>query len=548
MRAVAGGKIHGTASSADTVGSVPSSASSASSSGSASSEAAAVTAAVFPFQPGPPSVAAGTGGTAQRVRSDGGRRLYAHVKRFRERWTADDRFRAAVSADPPAAAAAIGLDFDPSPLAFLWRAGTRIDDTAPEVCASRRIDERAQAYLDFTDDDGGAAESYRAWRARQKARSAFAQGFVVAPMALHLPFSVELTRGCSFGCWFCGLSARPLEAVLPTDLDAWEEMLRALREVFGASAARGFMFWATDPLDHPDYEAYADVFRRVLGRFPSTTTAAAVTDVGRTRRLMALARSADYPYPVLRFSVVSLRRLDRIHAEFSAEELVGVDFAMVNRESVLMLAQAGYARSKATRWPERLAHERSKIERYSAGRHDDGDEAWAHRTIACVSGFLIEPLAGRVRLISPEPCSDRWADGYVVFGEERFEDAGEFARALERLVARHMKPDPPGRLALQRGVKVVAKSRTAATAEGRGHRVTFMSKRRGLAHLPALADAFHGGARVEEAVGGVAHRFGVEPRLVRKDMTNLWRQGILIEPIFAFSDTEESPPLEAASA
>ncbi len=461
------------------------------------------------------------------------------MKRFRERWLADERFRAAVRDDPRAAAARAGLDVDPSPLAFLWRSGEPIDRAAPAVRAYLRVESRAQAYIDFAADDAGAAEPYRLWRARQKARAAFAEGYVIAPLSLHLPFTAELTQGCSLGCWFCGLAARPLEAVLRTDVDAWEEMLRALRGVFGESAARGFLFWATDPLDHPEYEAHADAFRRVLGRFPTTTTAAATADFDRVRRLMALARSAEYPYPVLRFSVVSLRRLNEIHAAFSPEELAEVDFALVNRESMLALAEAGHVRDVARRWPERVAHERRKFGENRSGPYADDDEIWSHRTICCVSGFLIEPIAGRVRLISPEPSSDRWPDGSVVFGEERFAHAGELAGALDRLIAGHMGPAPPERLALQRGVTVTAPFRVQARAEGRGHRVTF-SARRDLAHMPALAEAFRGGARVEDAVARVASRFGIEPRLARNDAADLWRHGVLIETIFDLADAGEA--------
>ena len=504
-------------------------------------EAAAVTSAVLPSRSGPPSAAVVGAEAVREFRPDGDLRLYAHVKRFRERWVADERFRDAVLADPRAAARGIGLDLDPSPLAFLWHSAAPVDRAAPEVRAYQHLEDRGQAYIDFAAADVGVAEPYRAWRARQKARSAFAEGFVVAPIALHLPFSVELTRGCSHGCWFCGVSAQPLEAVLPTDLDAWEEMLRALRGVFGESAARGFLFWATDPLDHPDYEAHAEAFRRVLGRFPTTTTAGATADLDRFRRLMALARSADYPYPVLRFSVVSLRRLNEIHGAFSPEELAEVDFVMLNRESVLALAEAGHVRDVARRWPERIAHERNKLDMRRSGPYADDDEIWSHRTICCVSGFLIEPVAGRVRLISPEPSSDRWPDGYAVFGEERFARAGEFAGALDRLVARHMGPEPPERLALQRGVTVAAPSRTLARAEGRGHRVTFASRGRDLAHMPALAEAFRGGARVADAAERVARRFGIEPRLARADAVELWRNGVLIETIFDFADAGEPP-------
>ena len=487
---------------------------------------------------GPVADGSGAAGRAgNRAPAEGDARTGAHVKRFYERWMGDDRFRDALLDDPGAAVAALGLDVDPEALAFLWRGGAPPAGGSPEAGAWQRIHERGRAYLDFCADDGGAPGPWRPWRTRQRARCAFALG-TAAPMNLHLPFAVELTRGCSLRCWFCGVSAQPLAEVPPTDLVAWERMLGALGDMFGSSAARGVLYWATDPLDHPDYEAHAEVFRRLLGRFPNTTTAAPLADPARTRRLLAAARSRDYPYAVLRFSAVTRRRLEQIHAEFSAEELADVDLIALNRESVLALAETGHARAAARRRPELAEHERDKLRRLGAD-----PEHVAHRTIACVSGFLIEPAVGRVRLISPEPCSDRWPDGYVVFGEERYEDAGGFARAIDRLAARHMTPDPPARLALQRGVTVAAEDadpRAARAAGGGGHAVTFRSQR-GLGHLPALADAFRGGARVEDAVGAVAGRFGVEPRLVRLDVTALWRRGVLIEPVCALADAEETP-------
>ena len=63
---------------------------------------------------------------------------------------------------------------------------------------------------------------------------------------------------------------------------------------------------------------------------------------------------------------------------------------------------------------------------------------------------------------------------------------------------------------------------------------------RGLGHLPALADAFRGGARVEDAVETIAGRFGAAPRFVRLDVAALWRQGVLIEPVCALADAEET--------
>ena len=466
------------------------------------------------------------------------KRIYARAKRFRELWTADDRFRKAVRADPQAAADAAGIDIDTSRLEPVWNHAVRADASTQEGRALIRIEERAREYLDFCADDTGAAEGYRAWRKRQKARAAFAQGYVVAPIALHLPYTVELTKGCSMGCWFCGLSAARLEAALPTDLAAWERVLRALArpDVFGDSAVRGFLYWATDPFDHPDYEAYGDTFARVLGRFPATTTAAPMKDPARTRRAMERARAGDAPS--MRFSVVSLRQLENIHNEFDADELADVELVMVNRESILGLAQAGHVREKAKRIPERAAFERRKIDK---GHKDD--EIFSHRTIACVSGLIVEPVIGRVRLISMEPCSDRWPDGYAVFDEARFDPAGAegFEDALLGLISRNMSGELPDRLALQRGVSVTATGAREVCAEGRGHRVSLRAGWRALGHLPALADAFRGGARVETVVADIARRFEMPPRRVRRDAAELWRQGALIETVFDFADLTEAP-------
>ena len=458
-------------------------------------------------------------------------RLYAHAKRFRERWDGDDRFRAAVPEDPAGAARAAGIDYDPSGLAYLWRPGAEVDEGLPEVRAMRRYESKDRAYLDFTADDGGASAGYRAWRRRQRARAMFAQGPVVATVGLHLPFVVELTKGCSMGCWFCGLSAGRLEEVLPTDLLAWSRMLQAFRPVFGDSARRGFLFWATDPLDHPDYESYAETFERVLGRFPVTTTAAMFKDVERTRRLIRLSRAHESPS--LRFSIVTKQRLDKVHRTFTAEELIDVGLVAVNKESVLALAEAGHSRERAKENPERAAAERAKLQALTPPGEDP--ENYTHRTIACVSGFLVEPLLGRLRLISPEPCSDRWPDGYAVFEEARFDfnEPGAFAEALAGMTERHLHDRLPARLAAQREIRFeLADNAMSVTAAARGHRMRYTAGARNLRHLPALVAAFRGGADVAATVREVAQGLGLRAEQARADVERLWRDGILIEPVF----------------
>ena len=43
-------------------------------------------------------------------------------------------------------------------------------------------------------------------------------------------------------------------------------------------------------------------------------------------------------------------------------------------------------------------------------------------------------------------------------------------------------------------------------------------------------------ADVTATANAVAGRFGLWPRTVRRDVADLWRQGVLIETLFSFAD------------
>ena len=441
------------------------------------------------------------------------------MKRFRELWLADGGGRRDLSET------AAGLGLNPAAFGDLKKVGVPSD--RPEIRALSEITSREARLRAFVEDDSGSQPAYRAWRERQKARSAFAFG--PALVLGHVPFAFELTKGCSLGCWFCGLSAVPLETVLPTDLDAWRGLLDALYEVFGPSGARGFLYWATDPLDHPDYEAHAAVFQSVFGRFPATATAAAHLDLDRTRALMAQAGAGDCPS--LRLSVVSLGHLAQLHEAFTPEELADVDLLPVNRESRLGLAKAGRARNRTgERWEARLEQEQDKL------TVKDREVRIEHTSIACVAGFLIEPVEGRVRLISAEPSSDHRPDGFAVFEERRYEDAAGFRAAIRELVAEHMGPEPPETLAAHRGVDVREVAPGMVVAKAHDHQITFRADSRPLGHLPELNHAFRGGAAVDAVTRAVADRHGLRPEIVQGDVKDLWRQGVLIETVFERAD------------
>ncbi len=303
----------------------------------------------------------------------------ANVKRFAERWRADRAFREALPADPYGVAARYGLPCDPEELRFLWDeafAASRDGDwIAPLVVQRYHLFTREKLLhreklraVECVPSD----ERHRRWRARQIKRTLAHLGPRHHDGIIHAPFAIELSDGCSVGCWFCGVSAgrkRGDFLYTPDNARLWRDVLAVLRRAVGPAAASGFCYWATDPLDNPDYE----------------------------------------------------------RAAFTAEELLHCEIVSQNPEAVHIQGNAGRARGS-----ERLAR--------TARGHGLGAIDWRQvpGTIACVSGFLLNMVERRVRLVTPCPASDRWPDGYWVLDDARFGDADDLERLIDRMMDRAM--------------------------------------------------------------------------------------------------------------
>lgn len=246
-----------------------------------------------------------------------------------------------------------------------------------------------------------------AWRRRQVRRCAWQLAAGNAEAIVHPPAAFELSRGCSVGCWFCGVSAPRLSDLwraTPENLRLWREVLEVVVEICGPAAGHSFLYWATDPLDNPDYERFCLEFQAVTGHFPQTTTALALKDVERTRALLKLSEAQGGPMD--RFSVLSLRQLHQIHQHFTPRELLRVELVTQNKESLGARSAAGKALSRI-------------------------DPETAHAsTIACVSGFLFNMPDQSVRLVSPCPSGPRWPDGYRVYEQGHFNTARELKDLL----------------------------------------------------------------------------------------------------------------------
>ena len=353
----------------------------------------------------------------------------ANTKRFLERWVADEQFRAEVLLDAQKAADRHEIEVDAEAIRPLW---DRVSSTDPvnvsaQVYYYREYCREKLAMRDQMRIADGEPEHalFRKWRQRQINRFFRQVPLAEAVAVVHAPFAVELNQGCSVGCWFCGVAAPPLSATFeytPENSKLWRNILSELHSVIGAGAQTGFCYWATDPLDNPEYESFLGDFHREFDRFPQTTTAQPLRDVTRLKAL--LAKTTSQRPMINRFSTLSLHMFNSVHRLYTADELLHVEIVCQQPESIATKAHAGRAR-------------------HAPVSRDHGSSLEAptqrHSTIACVSGFLINLPLGEVRLISPVPASERWPLGYRVYGQARFTDASSFRDAICGLIRSGMR-------------------------------------------------------------------------------------------------------------
>lgn len=351
----------------------------------------------------------------------------AEVKRFFERWSADPSFRELTRSDPEAAAVACGISINPDTFRQRWDRKLPEDQHRPLPAAVEEFFEHIEAKIAYRDravaEGGSDNPRLAAWRRRQIARGMFELGEARTAQIIHSPFALELNVGCSVGCWFCGVSAPKLTdifAYTPENRQLWREVLSVLRGEVGAASQWAFCYWATDPLDNPDYERFLIDFHEIIGVFPQTTTALGLRDPLRTRRLLQL--SEERGCFANRFSILALRKFKEVHTEFSAHELRSVECIPQFKGTVMNFANSGRARERYRRTAERKGE-------------DFADRAGS---IACISGFLLNLVEGSVKLISPCRASDRWPLGYIVFDEARFGSACDLRREVQRMIAANM--------------------------------------------------------------------------------------------------------------
>jgi radical SAM family RiPP maturation amino acid epimerase len=366
------------------------------------------------------------------------RRRLGLIKRFEERFRGDTRFRDRVASDPAAAAASIGVHEDPRDLVAL------VTDAVVSDGVARYRELVAELAADHSRAAAPADDRFRAWREAHIARCDLQLSRSRNEVIFHGPLVFELSVGCSVGCWFCGAGAEKLSAHFRhTEENSWlwRETLDVMQSLMGRPAARElFCYWATDPLDNPDYERFCDDVVSVLGVFPPTTTALALKNVERTKRV--LVESERHGGRRDRFSILTLPMLDRVHREFTPEELLFVRLVLQNPEAEAVKSMEGRFLAAARR--DASLHERELTKLRSMTADDTHPDAVVlPESTSCVTGFLVNMVKRTVQLVTPCQATERWPTGSYVYDESRFETASDLARILETMIARHMTMGAP---------------------------------------------------------------------------------------------------------
>ncbi|MEK9281125.1 radical SAM family RiPP maturation amino acid epimerase [Bradyrhizobium sp. ISRA442] len=376
-------------------------------------------------------------------------RTLSHVKRFMERLAGDLQFRRALSENvdsPRAVTERYGIEVDPMKMLPLWRDRYLKHRFKPEstpwplammwdefICEMLR-------HRDLLREEGEMSTinpRFHAWRERQIRRCNDELGRTAASVTYPI-IAFELSDGCSVGCWFCGLSADRFKGYYEYSEEhaaLWRGVVGIASEMFGSAARTGFCYWATEPMDNPHYDRFLFDYYQITGALPQTTTAAPLKDRALTTRVLELFKR--YRAVTNRFSVLSTTHLNQIHMAFSPEELIGVELVLQGKEALTAKAFAGRARERS--------------EKLRAANKDDaialleGD----HTTIACVSGFLVNMLQGRLQLVTPVRGSKRWPLGYRVLSERFFRTPDEFREGLQNMIDQHMLESPAPELPIR---------------------------------------------------------------------------------------------------
>ena len=344
-------------------------------------------------------------------------RIAAQIKRVLEFCSMDAEFVSKLEEEPEKALQDIHAEIPFEKIkCLLTKDSEKVQLTEEAACYQQFIVNKLKS-RNYMQQTGCAPSDKRfwRWRERQLNRCRVEMGLRNHVM-VHAPLMFELTDGCSVGCPFCGVNAGNLKGIYrhsPENAELFREILRDMKTLLGDSAGSGTCYYATEPLDNPDYEAFIRDYYEILGVIPQMTTAAAMREPERTRKMLSDFHGM-YRH-IHRFSVLSLEMFRAIMDFFTPEELLYVE----------LLPQ----------FPEAPANHFAEAGR---NRTEDEENAYHVGTICCVSGLVINMPRKEIRLLSPCGVDNEHPTGEWLSARGTFTDIESFRNVLGEMMNKHM--------------------------------------------------------------------------------------------------------------
>ena len=246
----------------------------------------------------------------------------------------------------------------------------------------------------------------RAWLSHPEMR--YNRGLIYVPVAF------ELSSGCSIQCPFCGLAAPRLTDIFrytPAHARLWQEVLQASLELIGSAAGMGPCYFATEPMDNPDYEQFLMDHQQIFGFLPQTTTAAAHREPERIHAFMDWLGKTELQKGALRFSLYSLAQAKKIWASYTPEELLDIELLANNPESDNRISYTGRCRKEREDLTKRCDY-----------------------SISCLAGIWVSMTQKVMKWIEPEAPSERYPLGIRILETRSFQNGPSFREGMAALI------------------------------------------------------------------------------------------------------------------
>lgn len=445
------------------------------------------------------------------------------LKRGLERWVNDFNFRKNFEDNPQKSLKDRGLNIDPFALQILSdpelakQYSSGHSDTPVLVEQYRNFINSKRSHCIEIRDSHPMHLRWNQWRKRMIGSTLWRDGPKKHSKLVHAPFSIELTQGCTVGCWFCGVDAekfqKPVE-LSPYTEAVWRKLLETFRSVCGIeSAQHGFCYWATDPFDHPEYEWFLEEFHSILGYWPQTTTAQVMKHAPRMRALLEHTKNRNAF--VQRCSMIRSGDFDAIHEYFSPEELFLCELIPQYDDRLSPKATSGRVRD--------LVIQRNSSQKPIQIHHN----LEVTGSIACVSGFLINLVQQSLKIITPCNASERWPLGYRVLGESNFSSVDEIDPLIRKMLNTCLNNTLRAEDALTpyRGIVFSSKDDSTLIATKNGYSLSLP----GVSYAGEFAEYLQNGSLTVSEICAKRSQRGVDSLYTSITLNQLFDQGIFDE-------------------